>query len=441
MQVLEEERSRLKKRLFFQKDHLMSLPATAIEERDRVKKRIDEIENRLAEIDRKTGTNPIKEQGLTQVKLTPGDRDRLIDELNRLPNWVDGGTLGEKGVLRAAHLPEAFVNSLVLCGAPATDTPNVLTHLEKYGHLPNKPNHYAIGALAEYLLKNTPHVEGKVFLSHLIRQYGLITDSSYEEELLEEYGLLEVPSSDALIGLGWADPILSTWQGPEDLDQLERIWSKRARFLDACFLEKGARVARSVCRVESKDGSPLGTGFAVGQNQILTNDHVVSGMAPQEIHVRFGYRLDAAGKLEQGRVFQVIAVPSRSPLQELDYAILEVEGSPGNDPKIGFLELLSRKLESGNPVYIIQHPFGDPQKVVLQDNWVTYVSKDNRRVQYLTNTEYGSSGSPVCNEMWEVVALHHSRAPLPPSPETKHIRGNEGIPMTAILPEIQSIYL
>jgi endonuclease G len=100
---------------------------------------------------------------------------------------------------------------------------------------------------------------------------------------------------------------------------------------------------------------------------------------------------------------------------------------------------VAKKLEVGSSAFIIQHPYGDPQKVVLQDNWITYVADDQSRVQYLTNTEYGSSGSPVCDESWELVALHHSRAPLPASEKTKHIRGNEGIPMVAILPEIQDL--
>ena len=35
------------------------------------------------------------------------------------------------------------------------------------------------------------------------------------------------------------------------------------------------------------------------------------------------------------------------------------------------------------------------------------VNVTSDHVQYLTDTLPGSSGSPVCNEFWEVVALHH----------------------------------
>ncbi len=92
---------------------------------------------------------------------------------------------------------------------------------------------------------------------------------------------------------------------------------------------------------------------------------------------------------------------------ELDYVMLEVDDSPGEHEEIGYMRPVPKTLATVQPAFIIQHPCGDPQKVVLQDNWITYVAPDHRRVQYLTNTEHGSSGSPVCNENWEVVALHH----------------------------------
>ena len=32
-------------------------------------------------------------------------------------------------------------------------------------------------------------------------------------------------------------------------------------------------------------------------------------------------------------------------------------------------------------------------------------------IRYQTDTEEGASGSPVCNDHWEVVALHHAHGP------------------------------
>jgi V8-like Glu-specific endopeptidase len=56
-------------------------------------------------------------------------------------------------------------------------------------------------------------------------------------------------------------------------------------------------------------------------------------------------------------------------------------------------------------VYIIQHPNGGVKKVGMVHNIVVNVTDDV--IQYRTDTESGSSGSPVFNEQWQVVGLHH----------------------------------
>ena len=66
-------------------------------------------------------------------------------------------------------------------------------------------------------------------------------------------------------------------------------------------------------------------------------------------------------------------------------------------------------LESANPkvedeVVIIQHAGGGQKQIALSHNLVAFVS--DRRLQYLTDTLEGSSGSPVFDVTWSVVALH-----------------------------------
>ena len=114
---------------------------------------------------------------------------------------------------------------------------------------------------------------------------------------------------------------------------------------------------------------------------------------------------------------------------------MELADAPAATAKIDPLRLKAASLQVDTSAFIIQHPAGAPQKVVLQDNWIVYVAPDHQRVQYLTNTQHGSSGSPVFNTQWEVIALHHSGAPVPDAPVT--VEGNEGIPMLALLPQLQ----
>ena len=80
---------------------------------------------------------------------------------------------------------------------------------------------------------------------------------------------------------------------------------------------------------------------------------------------------------------------------------------------------------------IIQHPGGLPKQISFQNNFVQYA--DATKVQYLTSTLNGSSGSPVFNDKWEVIAVHHAGGELPePGTELRYLR-NEGIAIGTIL--------
>ena len=60
-------------------------------------------------------------------------------------------------------------------------------------------------------------------------------------------------------------------------------------------------------------------------------------------------------------------------------------------------------------------------------------------IRYETDTEPGSSGSPVFDNGWEIIALHHSggdRAPSDPSGNTW--LNNEGIRIDAIVKDLLS---
>jgi V8-like Glu-specific endopeptidase len=77
-------------------------------------------------------------------------------------------------------------------------------------------------------------------------------------------------------------------------------------------------------------------------------------------------------------------------------------------------------------VAIIQHPAGMAMQVALHNNLVTFA--DATRLQYLTDTLPGSSGAPVFDFNWDVVALHHAGGDLA-LPGTKQIvYRNQGIP-------------
>jgi CheY-like chemotaxis protein len=381
---------------------------------------------------------------MPRIKLAWEDQRRLAEELNRLPQWANGRTNDRKAVLLTIGLPRAYVNSYPFSDIATTDTEMVLANLKELGALSDRPQFYALGALAEYLWQNAIGTDGRVFLAYLILRYELIQDLAVRAQLMQSCPPIPtLPVLNELSDLHWdRDALEMPWRGATDHNALrqglEQNWSNRAAYLNASFLEKGAHTARSVCVIELADGWAAGTGFAIAPNLVLTNYHVWP--TPAQINgarARFGFRFDCDGQLLPGQEFQIKRLVAHSPETVFDYALVEVDGNPGDDSAIGYLRLSPKiGIRTGKSAFIIQHPMGRPQQIVLQDNWITYVAADGCRMQYLTNTDSGSSGAPVCDENWNVIALHHSKAPLPPSPLTANIRGNEGIPITAFYDQI-----
>ena len=88
-------------------------------------------------------------------------------------------------------------------------------------------------------------------------------------------------------------------------------------------------------------------------------------------------------------------------------------------------ELANVKLQVDDFVNIIQHPGGLPKQIAIYHNIVVFA--DLGRVQYLTDTMPGSSGSPVFNNEWQVVAMHHSGGWIREPSTTNMFFRNEGI--------------
>ena len=82
-------------------------------------------------------------------------------------------------------------------------------------------------------------------------------------------------------------------------------------------------------------------------------------------------------------------------------------------------------------VNIIQHPSGGPKQIALYHNIVAYA--DEKRIQYSTDTLPGSSGSPVFDNSWRVVALHHSGGWITNPGTKKPVFKNEGININLIV--------
>lgn len=217
-------------------------------------------------------------------------------------------------------------------------------------------------------------------------------------------------------------------------ENLERILGPVNHLVKINWLEKGIKASKSVCQVQLSNGKK-GTGFILENNYLLTNHHVISTPADAATaKIIFDYEEDLFGNQRTTSEYFLDSTNCKfSDTEQLDYAYIKIKDNPTNPiSKWGFLELDTfSDPQVNNPVTIIQHPLGQTKQIALTANKI--IGINGHRLLYETDTESGSSGSPVFNNEWKVIALHHAGLTeedggLVINPLTGEKRGaNEGI--------------
>ncbi len=208
-------------------------------------------------------------------------------------------------------------------------------------------------------------------------------------------------------------------------------------FVDIRYLEAGVAAARAVCRVRIRDASGRvvghGSGSLVSPRLLLTNHHVlesaeVAGFSAAEFDFQDG--LD--GQPLQPRLFHLDPQTFFVADEDRDFALVAVRAGEAELADFGFNPLVEAegKAVIGEFVTIVQHPGGEKKQVSLRENRI--VDLPQAFMHYEADTEPGSSGSPVFNDQWEVVALHHASARAPDQPQLGGFV-NEGIRISRIL--------
>lgn len=229
---------------------------------------------------------------------------------------------------------------------------------------------------------------------------------------------------------------------------LEELVQANAEFIDpAVFLEQLPRLEGQVCWIHIPGGG--GTGFLVGPDLVLTNQHVidrvVKGLARwQDVRCRFDYRrpLDGSELAEKNVTEVELAEPwladSGPPSQydwnpalgdalpgETDSALIRLAEPLGDlpvggmtaDPQAeprGWIDASPepRPLAAGNQVFLLQHPQGQPLRLTI--GTVTGFNAAGTRLRYNANSRDGSSGAPCLNADLRLVGLHHAHDPAYP---------------------------
>jgi V8-like Glu-specific endopeptidase len=220
-----------------------------------------------------------------------------------------------------------------------------------------------------------------------------------------------------------------TWKAALSADTVEKIMGQQSTFLPVSFLEKGLQRARAVARVRLSNGE-FGTGFLLKDNLFITNNHVISNHeGALSATIQFNYQQAASGLEIESTNFDLDPDKGFKTSVEDDWTLIRVSEDANSD--WGAIEIKEVDVSEIERVNIIQHPSGGPKQIAIYHNVVTYV--DDKRVQYLTDTLPGSSGSPVFDSQWQVVALHHSGGWIL-EPKTKNqVFRNEGININLVI--------
>ena len=252
---------------------------------------------------------------------------------------------------------------------------------------------------------------------------------------------------------------------------LERVVNPAQGFVDfTTWSESLQEIEGQVCRIELGN-DPLGTGFVVGESLVLTNRHVVQDVIGDpalvsSIRLRFDYKRSRTGvEVHPGTVFTLDpdwlvderphSAADTTPgsteapaATDLDYAVLRVAPDGGGNPVAatapggrtdgqtrGYMKapVPPPTVAPDQPIVIVQHPKGEPLKLAIDTAGVLAVT--DTRVRYRTNTDPGSSGSPVFDGRMQLVALHH--AGDPDYSEMHHAEYNQGIPIENVKASIK----
>lgn len=232
---------------------------------------------------------------------------------------------------------------------------------------------------------------------------------------------------------GYLDPEqgaqISDWEKDEQNDAvLEKIIGRDSTLLPISYFEKGLEVSKAVARIITPQG--IGSGFLIRDNLLLTNCHVIpTADVAVKTHVEFNFQETATGLSAESVKYQCNPEKLFHSHSDHDWTLVALKGEPNQT--WGQIKIARQFIQKNDRVSIIQHPGGGPKQIAIHHNYVRYV--DERIVQYLTDTLNGSSGAPVFNNDWQLVAMHRAGGYIREPNSKRILFRNEGIHINCIM--------
>lgn len=206
-------------------------------------------------------------------------------------------------------------------------------------------------------------------------------------------------------------------------------------------LELGAALGKAVCKLGFDDEQD-GTGFLIAPDILVTNNHVIpTPERAREARCIFDYQLNVNRKPQETVTYRLDpeALFITSAAQGgLDYTFVRIDPAAGaRYPPIpasrGSFTTLEHEF-----AHIVQHPGGKMKRVALRENRI--IGDSGVTIHYLADAEGGSSGSPVFNNDWQLIGLHHAArvrqtAGGPGGSQVEYF--NEAIKMSAIAAHLE----
>ena len=167
----------------------------------------------------------------------------------------------------------------------------------------------------------------------------------------------------------------------------------------------------------------VATGFLVSENLLMTNHHVfpVADLADfqklvQDPTIEFNYEFDIDGNHPEPVMFELDPERFLYTSQQLDLALVALRSTDKSGRHAlksqGYLVLNGNLGKAGRPEFasLIQHPGGGEKQIAIRENQIIDIDLPDVII-YVSDTAQGSSGAPVFNDQWQVIALHSAGVP------------------------------
>ena len=244
---------------------------------------------------------------------------------------------------------------------------------------------------------SVPTLEKEKKLIKLRNDFGLLKKQVIlSDKILRE----QRDAQESAIEIGFNERQINTWD-----------------LVDINYLQKGAIVAQSVCKLHARDlkGPYVGTAFLVSNRLLVTNYHNLPNIdIAKNGFVEFDHELGPDGFPKNQQRFVLKPLEAYWSDKDLDICVVACsETSQGGISlsNYGFLSLDPEvgKIEKGNFISLIHHPNGELKQVAIRENQL--IEKQENVLLYASDTATGSSGAPCFSDKWQVVAIHRRGVP------------------------------